>query len=282
MGDHAVVIGGGVAGLLAARVAADFYSSVTVLDRDVLPDAAAPRKAVPQGHHIHALLARGQQILEALFPGFTDELAGLGVPIGDFGTSLSWYVDGAMLQKAKTELVCVAAGRPLLERHIRARLLDLPNVRIRQATEVTTLLGNAGGNRVTGVRLYDKSATAAQQDLAADLVIEAAGRGSRLTRWLEELGYPCVTEQTVKMDLTYTTCDFHLTPEFDPIGNDIALIPVATPANPRGAIFARLPDRYAISLTGILGDRPGKDFESFLNFVQSLPVPEILSVGDDG
>ena len=44
---------------------------------------------------------------------------------------------------------------------------------------------------------------------------------------------------------------------------------------PRGAIFARMPDRYAISLTGILGDRPPTDHKGFLDYVKSLPVPEI-------
>jgi hypothetical protein len=77
------------------------------------------------------------------------------------------------------------------------------------------------------------------------------------------------------MDLTYTTCDYRAPLPFDPIGEDIAIIPVATPAMPRGAIFARMPDRYSISLTGLLGDRPPTDHEGFLDYVRSLPVPEI-------
>src|SRR4051794_4210858 len=88
VGDHAVVLGGSVAGCLAARTLAEHYSAVTVIDRDDLLGAAGPRRAVPQGSHIHALLARGQQILDEIFPGFTEELVGLGAPVGDFGTSL--------------------------------------------------------------------------------------------------------------------------------------------------------------------------------------------------
>ena len=115
LGEHAVVLGGSVAGSLAARMLAPAYRRVTVIDRDDLSGPVEPRRAIPQGHHIHALLARGQQILDELFPGFTDELVSIGVPIGDFGTSLSWYFNGQMMQKAETGLVCVAAGRPLLE-----------------------------------------------------------------------------------------------------------------------------------------------------------------------
>ena len=74
MQDHAVVLGGSIAGLLAARVLADAYAEVMVLDRDVLAPGVAPRRGAPQGRHIHGLLARGQLALEELFAGLTAEL----------------------------------------------------------------------------------------------------------------------------------------------------------------------------------------------------------------
>ena len=37
IGDHVVVLGAGMAGLLAARVLADAYQRVTVVERDPLP-----------------------------------------------------------------------------------------------------------------------------------------------------------------------------------------------------------------------------------------------------
>ena len=80
---RAVVIGGSMAGLLAARVLADVYGEVTVIDRDRLPQSPEHRRGVPQAHHAHALLARGQQVLEELFPGITAELAARGAPTGD-------------------------------------------------------------------------------------------------------------------------------------------------------------------------------------------------------
>ncbi|PNG23813.1 FAD-dependent oxidoreductase [Streptomyces cahuitamycinicus] len=275
IGDHAVVLGGSIAGSLAARMLADAYREVTVIDRDELTGASGPRRAIPQGHHIHALLARGQQILDELFPGFTEELVSIGVPVGDFGTSLSWYFGGRMIEKAETGLTCVAAGRPLLEERLRRRIHNLANVTTRERTDVVGLVASPDRSRVTGVRVQPRAEDTADEVLAADLVIDTTGRGSRTPRWLLELGYPEVVEERVKMDLTYTTCDFRGPLHFDPIGDDIALIPVATPAMPRGAIFARLPDRYAVSLTGVLGDRPPTDHEGFLAYVESLPVPEI-------
>jgi 2-polyprenyl-6-methoxyphenol hydroxylase-like FAD-dependent oxidoreductase len=208
-----------------------------------------------------------------LFPGFTDELVGIGVPIGDFGTSLSWYFNGKMMQKAETGLVCVAAGRPLLESRIRARVRALGNVTFREYTDIIGLLASPDNSRITGVRVQPHGGE--EELLSADLVIDTTGRGSRTARWLQELGYPRVPEERVKMDLTYTTLDFHGPLPFDPIGEDIALLPVATPAIRRGAIFARMPDRYALSLTGILGDQPPTDLEGFMAYAQSLPVPEV-------
>ncbi|GAA1422399.1 FAD-binding monooxygenase [Catellatospora coxensis] len=275
---HAVVLGGSIAGTLAARVLADTYHTVTVVDRDLLADGADPRHAVPQGHHIHALLARGQQILEELFPGLTAALVAEGVPTGDFGTSLSWYFNGQMIEKAETGLVCVAAGRPLLEARLRARVRALPNVTYLERTDIVGLVAARG--RITGARVQGHDAEQ-PTTLAADLVVDATGRGSRTARWLRELGYAAVPEERVKMDLTYTTCDFKGPLSYDPIGDDIALLPVATPAMPRGAIFARLPDRYAVSLTGILGDRPPTDIDGFMEYVKSLPVPDVYKAVRD-
>jgi len=69
IGDRAVVLGASMAGLLAARVLADSYAQVTVIDRDELPETPMHRRGVPQGRHVHALLARGRQALESCSPG---------------------------------------------------------------------------------------------------------------------------------------------------------------------------------------------------------------------
>jgi 2-polyprenyl-6-methoxyphenol hydroxylase-like FAD-dependent oxidoreductase len=74
LGKHAIVIGASMGGLLAARALADYYDEVTVLERDVLPKTHEPRKGVPQGRHAHGLLARGREMLEQWFPGFTEEM----------------------------------------------------------------------------------------------------------------------------------------------------------------------------------------------------------------
>jgi 2-polyprenyl-6-methoxyphenol hydroxylase-like FAD-dependent oxidoreductase len=274
IGDHAVVLGASMAGLLAARLLAEAYREVTLVERDALTGVPEPRRAVPQGPHIHGLLAKGQQALEELFPGFTKELAASGVPVGDFGTSLSWYFKGRMIQKIETGLVCISAGRPLLEEEIRDRVRALSNVRFLDETDIVGLTASPDHQRITGVRVQ-RQAEDTEQVLAADLVIDTTGRGSRTPRWLTELGYPEVAEERVKIDLTYTTADFASPLPVDPIGDGVGLVCVANPAQPRGGTLARVPGRYSLSLYGILGDHAPTDREGFLAYARSLPVPEI-------
>ncbi len=58
----AIVCGAGMAGLLSARVLADFYDRVVIVERDELTDEPAPRKGVPQGNYLHTLLVGGQRM----------------------------------------------------------------------------------------------------------------------------------------------------------------------------------------------------------------------------
>jgi len=128
-GDHAVVLGASMAGLLAARVLADFYRVVTVVERDDLPEAAANRRGVPQGRHAHGLLGRGSLILGELFPGFSDELVAAGVPAFDYrdlsraSFSLGGHRAGAGPRPDADRSQCRPRG-PLQSRHSGSRQLS--------------------------------------------------------------------------------------------------------------------------------------------------------------
>jgi 2-polyprenyl-6-methoxyphenol hydroxylase-like FAD-dependent oxidoreductase len=201
IGKTAVVIGGSMAGLLAARVLSDYYSEVIILEQDIIPLAGEQRKGVPQGRHAHALLARGRMILEELFPGLTEHLVEVGAPLGRgrFHSGGGYFClpqDGP-----KTLLV----SRPCLEAEVRTRLLARTNVRLVENVRVFGLTASDDHQRVSGVRLSLEQSDDEQESIPADLVVDASGRGSRTPAWLEELGYARPTVDLVEVKMGYTS-----------------------------------------------------------------------------
>jgi 2-polyprenyl-6-methoxyphenol hydroxylase-like FAD-dependent oxidoreductase len=279
VGDRAVVLGGSMAGLLAARVLAESYAEVLVVDRDSLTGVAEPRRGVPQGNHVHGLLARGQQILEEMFPGFTAEAVASGVPTADLG-ELRWFFNGRRLHPVRTGLVCISAGRPVLESLVRGRVAGLPNVAFIEHCDIVGLVTSADATRVTGARLHRRTSDSAEV-VEADLVVDATGRGSRTPVWLAEFGYHQPAEERVKIGLSYTSRLFR-SPSDDVLGGHLSINPVASPAFPRGAFCTKIDNgRLIVSLTGVLGDRAPTNPAGFLDYARSLPVPDVYDVVRD-
>jgi len=275
IGERAVVIGGSMGGLVAARVLADAYERVTVVDRDRLPAGPAHRKAVPQGRHAHAVIAGGRAALEELFPGLSGEIEALGAPVGDAQTKVRWFHLGGRLAQAPCGLRGLNVSRPLLEDRVRARVRALGNVEVIDRADVLGLSASEDGSRVTGIRLIRGRDGSAEERLAADLVVDAGGRGSRTPRWLEELGYPAPAEEAVRVDVTYATRTFRARPEA--IGGDVAIVVCATPETPRlGVLIALEDDRWIVSLAGYRGERAPLDLDGFLGYAARLTNPDLV------
>jgi 2-polyprenyl-6-methoxyphenol hydroxylase-like FAD-dependent oxidoreductase len=180
--NNAVVIGASMAGLTAARVLSDRFTTVTVLDRDTLPPGPSPRRGVPQSAQPHILLVSGLQELTGLFPGFDDDLVAVGGTPIDLGTDLCTFRYGRRWPQVRCGYSVVSVSRPLLETLVRERVRKLAGVTIRDEVAVSGLAGADG--TVTGVVL-DSGET-----IEADLVVDCSGRGARSDRWLQELGLP--------------------------------------------------------------------------------------------
>jgi 2-polyprenyl-6-methoxyphenol hydroxylase-like FAD-dependent oxidoreductase len=274
IGDHAVVLGAGMAGLLAARVLADAYHRVTVVERDELRASADPRRGVPQGRHIHGLLVSGQRALDELFPGFSDDLTARGVPTGDQLRDGRLYLSGHRFRQATSGVVILSASRPCLEAHVRARVRALPAVTFADRCDVLGLASTPDRRRVIGARLTHRADGGTEETVHADLVVDATGRGSRLPLWLEVLGYGRPPEEKVTSRVAYTTGIFRLRP--GALGHDLAVIVAPTPAHPRGAGLAIIEgQRHIVTLMGMVGDRPPTDLTGFLEFAKSLQVPDV-------
>jgi 2-polyprenyl-6-methoxyphenol hydroxylase-like FAD-dependent oxidoreductase len=270
--SSAIVIGASIAGLLAARVLLNHFDRVTVLERDRLPDQPERRPGVPQASHVHVLLARGQQILEQLFPGIKAELAELGVPQIDWTANFPWFGIHGWMPRFQSNITSFLASRALLEWLVRQRLSADDRVTIMSACTVKQLLANADRSRITGVVLQ-RDSVEASISLFADLVVDASGRNSALPKWLEALGYPAPAKTIVNAFLGYSSRWYERTPDQsrDWAG---AVIMANPPAERRGGfLMAVESDRWVLSVGGIADDCPPADEQGFLEFVQSLRHP---------
>ncbi|MFS8097968.1 hypothetical protein LFM09_12575 [Lentzea alba] len=196
LGRTAVVLGGSVAGLCSAGALAPYFDQVLVLERDELPAEAEHRRGVPQSKHPHFLLNSGRRAIGALFPGFEEALIAAG------GLHLMPSLDAAYLDgegwsaRKRSSMTMVYGSRILIERVLRDKVRELPNVTIREGVAVTGLA--VGPDGITGVYFGD-------EHVAADLVVDAMGRGSSVSTWLAAAGRPEPEVLTLDAKVTYTS-----------------------------------------------------------------------------
>ncbi len=282
LGERAIVLGASMGGLLAARVLADFFRTVTVVERDVLPDGPAVRRGVPQGRHVHVLLARGAQILQDLFPGFLNELVAAGAPVWDDGELSELHLSFGgheMLRSGKLAfepqaLAVYLPSRPLLEYHVRSRLQAISNVTILGGHDVAELMSTADRNRVTGVRVVNRD-SGAQQELTADVVIDATGRGAHTPAFLEGLGYGRPVEDHIVMHTTYVSQLLRI-----PRGTLTEMLVDIGPAPGRstGMFLAGYEnDTWIFTVFGMVGHEPPRDLAGMLSFVQDYCPAHLIA-----
>ena len=273
---HAVVIGGSMAGLLAARVLADHFEQVTLVERDALPDSVQARKGVPQGRMLHALMARGQEIVERLFPGYGDELKASGAVAAHMPTDAVILTPVGWLEPRATGWPLLSASQPLFEWAVRRRLRELPGVTILDRHDVTSLLTSRDGRQVTGVTLRSLDDPAGtHQQLAAELVVDASGRGSRTPTWLAEGGYGTPTKTQVDPNIAYASRIYRIP---DGFSADWQLVMLASrpPSMPRtGYLFPIEDGQWMVALMGAAGQHPPTDEDGFAAFTRSLRHPII-------
>jgi 2-polyprenyl-6-methoxyphenol hydroxylase-like FAD-dependent oxidoreductase len=271
--NHAVVIGVSISGLLAARALETVYRRVTVVEKDEVLAAAVSRKSVPQGNHAHGLLSRGRDVIESLFPGVSRELVALGAIEVDYLNDMIWVSDGHAICPGPSSISGLLVSRPVLESHLRARLLQSANVDLLSGVCVTRLMTDASHDRVLGVVCGPED----EQKIMADLVIDASGRGSSTPKWLRAMNYTPPREEKIEVGITYTTCTFRRNPE-DLGGKVGAVVAASGPGWRCAALLAQEGNRWIASIGGYFGDQAPADRDGFLAFAKTLPIPEIHEV----
>src|ERR687894_2490423 len=178
---QALVIGGSMAGLFAARVLSERFGQVTIVERDRFPDGPKFRKGVPQSRHLHAFMMRGRVISDRLFPGLSEELEEAGAVPLDSANDFEWLTPAGFAPRFPSGLPVLMCSRELLEWSVRERVAALPQVNFLERTDVTGLLPTPDGEGVAAVKLRSRDAKGAgrsQEPLRAELVVDASGRNS--------------------------------------------------------------------------------------------------------
>jgi 2-polyprenyl-6-methoxyphenol hydroxylase-like FAD-dependent oxidoreductase len=264
--DHAVVIGGSMTGLLAARVLLDHFDRVSLVERDRFPAGAAFRPGIPQSRHLHVLWTRGLEIMEDLFPGVEKTLLAAGAVELRVPADALWLTPAGWRDRFDLTRL-LTFSRPLLDWAVRTRLTadGACSLDVLEGNEVTGLVPR--GPDVAGVRLRSG------ETMAADLVVDATGRGSRAPAWLAPLGYPAPPETLVDPLLGYASRFYAIPDGFDP-GWKALYLQADPPATRRtGGLFPQEGGRWICSLSGAGRDYGPTNEEAFLAFAKGLRDP---------
>lgn len=268
-GSHALVIGGGVAGLLAARVLVEHFEQVTIVERDHFPHEPMFRAGVPQSRHLHVLLRRGQMILEHLFPGLEAELAAAGAPLLDWGQDPYWLTVRGLMPRFSSGVTTYACSRHLLEWLIRRRLVGSASIRLIEGCDVIGLVANSSTGAV-GVRIRYRDSGAVGV-FYTQLVVDTSGRTSRTPEWLEALGYPRPEETIISASMGYASRFYQRPTGFAADWKNM-LVQSRPPESTRGGtLFPIEGDRWIVTVSGAARDYPPTNEAGFLAFVENLP-----------
>ncbi len=260
--DTACVLGGSVAGLLAARVLSDYARSVVIVERDDTSDLTRSRPGTPHDQQVHTLLPAGQHWIERWLPGFTREALDLGATLSGTDTTLTAFDGRRQVDSGAEDHRLLLAGRPFLEARIRARVAALANVRVLRARAAGLQYRNGA---VSAVRYVGDDDLGGALDV--DFVVDAMGRSSRLSDWLGQDGYDRPALERLKAPINYATALF----ERSATGAELdaaAILSIHTPQCAADGVSVAAANaieggQWLVMLMGYGDDRPGTTVEEF-------------------
>lgn len=219
------------------------------------------------------LLKGGENAIEELFPSITNELIEAGSIVNNFTRDLKWHQFGLWKQPFIGEVHMIQQSRPLLEWHIQKRIHQISNITIKYETLVKGLLVDAKLNKVCGVKVkYLETNT--QEEVHADLVVDASGFGSKSIEWLREYEIE-VQEEKVRIDLFYATKMFKLK-ENEKLDCCNVLMSPSFPDNPYGVLIQTIEDnRYFVTFSGYANEKAPQTDDEFYDFAENLSISNV-------
>jgi 2-polyprenyl-6-methoxyphenol hydroxylase-like FAD-dependent oxidoreductase len=277
--EHAIIIGGSMAGLCAARVLSDFFGKVTVVDRDAYPAGAHERPGVPQSRHVHALLMRGRQELENLFPGFDRTMLEHGAIDINFGLDFAVLRRDGWGRRQHNPIETLFASRVLMEETVRGLLRKLPNVELIERADAAAFQLERGDTlRVSGLRVIPRDGRP-EFTLTGQLVVDASGRATKIPGWLKELGLPAPEEEVVDSHTGYASRWYKASnPSRRPAQwwwKGVWIEPTGDSAAEAGVLFPVEGERFIVTRAGWGGKYPPSDEDGFTAQLRKLRSPII-------
>ncbi|MBY0154322.1 FAD-dependent monooxygenase [Cytobacillus firmus] len=274
--EKAVIIGGGISGKLAARVLSEIFQEVIILERDSEPHGPFPRKGVPQGEHIHALLFSGANGLEELFPGITEKFNASGAVKINSTRDISWFHHGVWKLRYVGDYTTILQTRPHLEWHIEQYFKNIPNVTIQYSQNVQNFIYIEEENRITGIEVINGSNSI--RTINADLIVDASGVNGLSSRWLNKREVH-IPEETVKIDLSYFTKTLQL-PDNQNRDWSIKLLYPTPPFEKIGGGISKVEgNRFLVTFMGYHNEINEKEIlksdNSFIDIAKKLPKLDI-------
>ena len=275
MWEKAIVIGGGFAGKLAAKALSSYFQQVNILEADREYKDPVPRKRVPQSYQPHVLLKSGEEAIEKLLPQFTVGLMENGSIGSNFTRDLKWHHFGFWKDRFTGDLNMVQQSRPMLEWHLQKRIDQVSNITTRYETMAKQLIVNRKENKVLGVRVKSIK-TGMEEDLYADLVVDASGFGSKSIDWLKTFGVE-VKEEKVWIQLFYATRLYRLKNQEGLDWTNLLISP-SFPENPKGAYIQTIEEnRFSVTVSGYVNEYAPQTNEEFFAYAQSLPISDLVN-----
>lgn len=277
--DRAIVIGGSITGLLSAKVLAQRFREVIIIDKDQLNNDNSARRYLSQSEHPHVLLAKGYRLLENMLPGIGSDLAKAGAIEIDWATDYHIYYAGCgwnARSNRPSDIKSYSCSRKLLERCIRNRIVNIANIRFLEYRNVSGLEAGDSHKTVIGVRLRDSNGL--DSSLNADIVVDASGRISSTSKWLAYQGWESPIEVKVNPYLGYSTCRFKI-PEGKNIPWKVLTYPHVAPEYNRKAYLAKIENNELIAaMGGYSRDYPPVNLEDYFEFARNFQDKEFYEV----
>lgn len=273
LGHRAVVVGGSLAGMLAARAVSPHFDEVIVLERAVLGDEPAPRRSAPQTFHVHVLLKGGENAMEELAPGFRDAIRASGSVEIHPGRDFHSASELGVAEPFETQMRAQGQSRWLLEHCLRERVMGMTdNLELRCGVTVRGLLHDAAAGVVRGVMIETDGE---RSELGCDLVVDASGRGEGAVRWLGALGLPVPEIEEVKVDFGYASAVVRLAEDPERTWKGAVCGNLPREGARGGVLLPMEGGLHICSLGGRAGDYPPEDVEGFVEFTATLPNPTL-------